>query len=228
MAARGSMVLALTRLLIELERDDVLGVGEGGVDRVLVAHHQPDRDIVGGLVPHRGRTGLDRVFDIDHRRQRLVVDLDELGGVLGLEQRFGDDKGDALAQGAHFADGEDRAQRAVALRSAHILRHDRRESAKTVGRDIRSGENGEHAGRGLGLGGIDALDAGMGVRRHDHDAMALLRQVDVVDKAAAAGNEAWVLEPGYRLTDAELDHAVPPGFVILPAMRGFRKCILAI
>src|SRR5580700_129736 len=50
----------------------------------------------------------------------------------------------------------------------------------------------------------------MGVRRHHHHAVALVRQVDVVDIAAAAGDEAWVFDPGHRLTDAELVHLSPP------------------
>src|SRR5580704_14970266 len=45
------------------------------------------------------------------------------------------------------------------------------------------------------------------MRRHHHYAVALVRQVDVVDIAAAAGDEARVLDPGHRLTDAELVHA---------------------
>ena len=38
----------------------------------------------------------------DHRRQRLVVDLDQLGGVARLRQRLGDDEGDAVADEAHL------------------------------------------------------------------------------------------------------------------------------
>ena len=52
------------------------------------------------------------------------------------------------------------------------------------------------------------LDAGMGVRRHDHDAVALLRQVDIVDIAAAAGDEAGILDPRHGLADAEFGHAL--------------------
>ena len=37
--------------------------------------------------------------------------------------------------------------------------------------------------------------------------MALVRQVDVVDIAAAAGDEAGVLDPGDGLADAEFVHA---------------------
>ena len=52
--------------------------------------------------------------------------------------------------------------------------------------------------------GVDALDARMGVRRHHHDAVALARQGDIVDIAAAPGDEALVLDPADRLADAEL------------------------
>ena len=51
--------------VVELQRDDVLGAGEGGVGRVLVAHHQRERDIVRRLVPDRRRAGLHRVLDRD-------------------------------------------------------------------------------------------------------------------------------------------------------------------
>ena len=47
-------------------------------------------------------------------------------------------------------------------------------------------------------------DARMRMRRHHHDAVALARQGDVVDIAAAPGDEALVLDPADRLADAEL------------------------
>ena len=126
--------------------------------------------------------------------------------------RFGDDEGDALADRAHLVDGEDRARRAKALRPAHVFRHRRRQRAEPVGLDVGAGEHGEHAVGGLGLAGVDPFDAGMGVRRHDHDAVALMRQVEVVDIAAAAGDEARILDPRHGLADAEFLHASPPCF----------------
>ena len=42
------------------------------------------------------------------------------------------------------------------------------------------------------------------MRRHDDDAIGLLRKIDVVDIAAASGDEALILDPPHRLTDAEL------------------------
>ena len=194
------------RVLLSFERHDVLGAGKRRVGRILVAHHQREGDIVRRLVPDHRRAGLHRVLDVDHRRQRLVLDLDQFGGVARLLHRFGDHEGDALADRAHLVGGEDRPQRAKALRAAHVFGHRRRQAAELVGDDIGAGEHGKHAVGGFGLGGIDALDARVGMRRHHHHAVALMRQVDVVDIAAAAGDEARVLDPGHGLTDAELVH----------------------
>ena len=78
-----------------------------------------------------------------------------------------------------------------------------------LGRGIGAGQHAEHAGRGLRLRGIDAPDARMRVRRMTSDAVALVRQVDVVDIATAAGEEALVLDPAHRLTDSEFGHVSP-------------------
>jgi hypothetical protein len=42
------------------------------------------------------------------------------------------------------------------------------------------------------------------MRRHQHDAVALVRQDDVVDKVAAPGDETLVLDPADRLANTEL------------------------
>ena len=195
------------------QRDGVFGAGERGVGRVLAAHHQRERHIVGRLVPNDRRAGLDRILDIDHRRQRLVVDLDQFGGVLRLGQSLGDDEGDALAHGAHLVGGENTALGAKAFRPAHVFGHRGRQPAELIGQHIGAGQNGEHAVGGLGLGGVDALDARMRVRRHDNDGVALQRQVEIVDVTAAAGDEARVFNPRHGLADAKFRiHAIPPRF----------------
>ena len=124
-----------------------------------------------------------------------------------MDEGFGDDESNPVADRAHLVSFENGAQRAVSLRAAHVFGHRRREAAEFVGDHIGAGENGEHAGRRFGLSGVDALDAGVCMRRHDHGAVALLRQVEVVDVTAAAGDEAGILDPGHGLTDAELVHA---------------------
>jgi hypothetical protein len=50
-----------------------------------------------------------------------------------LLRRFSDDEGDAVAHSAHPAGAEERMQRAQSLRTAHVFRHHRHESAELVG-----------------------------------------------------------------------------------------------
>ena len=60
-----------------------------------------------------------RVFGVDvvdDRGQRFVVDVDELGRVLGERAARGDDERDRVADEAHLALGERRARRLRALR----------------------------------------------------------------------------------------------------------------
>jgi hypothetical protein len=51
-----------------------------------------------------------------------------------------------------------------------------------------------------------------------------MRQIEVVDIAAAAGDEARVLDPRYGLTDAEFLHELLPGKRLLfPRLRRGRE-----
>ena len=52
--------------------------------------------------------------------------------------------------------------------------------------EVLGGEHQQHALGLLGLGGVDLLDARMAVRRHDDNAIGLLRQGDVVDDSGRA------------------------------------------
>ena len=90
----------------------MLGLGESGVRRVLVAEHQPEGAIaVVDCLPDLGRALLGGILEIDHRRQRLVLDLDQFGGVARLRQRFGDHEGDPVADIADPVRVEDAAER---------------------------------------------------------------------------------------------------------------------
>ncbi|CAB4880761.1 unannotated protein [freshwater metagenome] len=54
------------------------------------------------------RTGIHGALGIHDRLERLVVDVDELDGVLGDVARLGDDVGDLLALEPHLVGGEHR------------------------------------------------------------------------------------------------------------------------
>ena len=195
--------------VVELELYDVLGIGKRSVGGLLVTHRERDRDVIGCLVPHCRSAGFHRILERDHSRQGFIVYLDQIRGVLRLRQRFRHDKSDAFTDAAHFADGKDRAHRAVSLRTAPILGHERRETTELVVHDVGACQYGDNAVDGLSLGGVDALDPRVRVGRHNHHAIELLRQVHIVDIAAPASDETRILEAGNRLSDAEFFHLLP-------------------
>src|SRR5262249_44110506 len=186
----------------------------------LIPHHQRERDVVRLLVPHRWRARLDRLLDADDRRQGFIVDFDQFGGVTRLRIGFGHDESDAIADRAHLLTFENGAQRAESLGAAHVLRHRRRQTAELVGSNISAGQHCDYARRGFRPRCVDALDAGVRVRRHDDDAVALLRQFEVIDIAAAAGDKSRIFYPGNGLTDTELVHARLLGIFPAPRKRG--------
>src|SRR6516165_8574621 len=61
----------------------------------------------------------------------------------------------------------------------------------------------------------------MGMRRAQHEGIGLTRAVDVVEVAAATGDEAPILDAANRLTDAELLHETLPPIRISEARIGF-------
>ena len=52
------------------------------------------------------RVGRERGDRVDHGRKLLVIDLDQLGGVLGLLERLGHDECDGLADEARLVPRE--------------------------------------------------------------------------------------------------------------------------
>ena len=64
----------------------MVGLGKGGVDRRLVAQLEKEAFIVGTVLPDRRGIRLDGIRGRGYGRQGLVIDLDQLGGVLGLRQ----------------------------------------------------------------------------------------------------------------------------------------------
>src|SRR5207302_1207196 len=90
----------------DADRRDMRGTGEGGCDRFRIAELDGKAQIVLGLVPDPGRARRERSLDRGHRRQRLVGDVDQLGRVLRLARRFGEDEGDTVVDIAAFAGDE--------------------------------------------------------------------------------------------------------------------------
>ena len=102
--------------------------------------------------------------------ERLVIDLDALGGIVGLRQRVGDDSHDRLAAVAHRGACQREARRlhhrGAVARANRPQRPHRRHAVR---RHVGAGEHSHHAGHGLGGRGVDPANACMGVgRAHQH------------------------------------------------------------
>jgi hypothetical protein len=109
------------------------------------------------------RALADGLAQVDGRRALLVVDRDELGGVLRGDQRLGNDHGDRLAHVPHGLAGERGAVRNDELLPAPAGK--RRMLGQVADPLHVSGrEHAEHARHGLGRGGVDRADIGEGVR----------------------------------------------------------------
>ena len=140
----------------------------------------------------RGAVG-NGVAGVDDRRQLLVFDGDQLGGVLRRERRFGDDHGDRLADMHHPLARERRPNRHDQFLAGTA--DDRRLAADTADAlHIVSGEHADHAGRRPRRLGIDARDAGEGVRRAHEMGKNLVRQRHIGDVAAAPADQSVVFD----------------------------------
>ena len=123
-----------------------------------------------------GASGVHRLERIDDDREGLVLDLDQVGGVGGDIAVGGDDEGDLLVLEQDLAVGEHHLD--VAGEGRHPGEIDALE--------VLGGQHREDARHGLGLGGVDLDDAGVGVARAMEVAVQHARQLDVVDVIAFA------------------------------------------
>ena len=189
----------------DVELGDVLGRLDRRVGRLGVAEMPlVDRVLRRDLVDRRRALRLGR---IGHRRQHLVVDLDLLGGVLGLRQRLGHHHRDRIADIAGLARRDRRMRRHLHRRAVLGMDHPAADQiADLVGRKLGAGQHRDHAGHSSRRGDVDLLDPGVRMRRaHEHRA-GLARPADVVGVLALAGDEAEVFLAAHRCADPGRGH----------------------
>ena len=204
----------------EMLAHHVGGARERGVGRGLVAVDLDEADVVLAIVVDARRAGRRGQCRRHHGGQRLVVDHDALGGVGRLVRGLRHHEGDAVADPAHPVGHQRRIARAIhraAVAPLEAARH--RQVAPPRGPPVGAGQHREHAGRGLGRRHVDRADFRMGMGRAQHMAERHAGQRDVVDVAAAATHQAWVLEAGHRLTNSELVHRPTPSAILTHAPR---------
>ena len=120
---------------------------------------------------------------LDHRRQRLVLDLDQLQRVAGAVAVVRHDERDLLALEAHLVRGQ---------HGLHVARQ-RRHPGELQALQVLAGDDGVHLRVLQGGGRVDRDDAGVRERAAQHRAVQHPGQRDVVDVGALAADEARVL-----------------------------------
>ena len=133
-------------------------------------------------------TGVQRVPGVDHGRQRLVVDVDQLQGVPGRVPVVGHHERDLLALEPHLVGGQH------GLGVPGQGRH----PGQPAGRQHGPGDDRPDLGVGLGRGGVHGPDAGVRVRAAQHRAVQHAAELQVVDEAALAPDEPGVLLAPHR------------------------------
>ena len=183
----------------DVARDDGVGLGEGAVGGRLVAG-LPGRArevvaLAGLVVADQRRVGVERLAGVDDRRQRLVLDVDQLQRVVGRVLVGRDHERDLLALEA------DLVAREHGLRVVGDRRHPRQaERLEVLGGDDRGDVGVRERPRR-----VDRDDARVRVRAAQDGAVHHARQPDVVQVGALAADEARVL---LALQAAEADRAL--------------------
>jgi hypothetical protein len=195
-------------------RHDVRRLGEGALHRVGVGDQLPRVGGVGaeGLVDHD--PVAHRVLQVDHRRQRVVVDHHGLEGVGHRSAALAHHHRHDVAGVAGLVE-RDREVLGV----AHVLgdRPRARHGGGPVVAQVGAGEHGLDPGPGQRLRGVDGADAGVGERAADHAEPAGAGDHEVVDVAALAGEELRVLLAHHPGAD-DRAHRLAPGAAAITAL----------
>ncbi len=133
---------------------------------------------------------------VDHRRERLVVDVYQVGGILGDVAVSGDDESDRVADEAHLPIGE-RGQGCRRRPAPHhrvpLLAH----AAVEVG----GREYGVHAGERERRRGVDPNDASAGEGAAYEAGVQHARASDVVDEGPTTCEQACILHSADTCAD---------------------------
>ena len=175
---------------------------EGFLHRLGIAEMVVERDVVRHVVVKLRRAVAHGFFGRGDGGQRFDIEADRFGGVLGLQQRFGDDVSDRVADIADFAFCQRFAERLLHRRAVLVIeRHDafERPIAGEIGSRIDA-EHARHFGRGRR---IDGADHAMGDLAADDHRIGLPEEADVVGIVAFAPQQHGVFAARHRLSDGK-------------------------
>ena len=167
-------------------------VREGGLD-VPVDARPADEGVLGyTVVEERARR---RGARVENRLQGLVVDLDQLGGILGERPALGDDERDRLAG---VADLPAREHGMAGVGDDAVVNAPR---GKRSGVEIAGGQHRDHARLCHRVGGVDHPEPRVRVGAADERDVEEVGELEVVEVDRLAAEEAPVLAAEYGPPD---------------------------
>ena len=107
-----------------------------------VAHFERKANVGRYRIPNTRRTCRNGAEQVDHARQRLIFDLDQLCGVASLRKRFGRRRTPPGRRHAEPLLSKEGAYRPISRWASGVFRHEkRRQTAQTATSDIVAREN---------------------------------------------------------------------------------------
>ena len=189
----------------DVELRDMRGRRECGVDSGLVAKGPCVAVVPRCALVNLCRAGRKRVYAVDDRGKRVVVDVDELRGVLRLMRCLGDDESDHIPHETNLALREHRVRRFLHRRA--VGARDEPPTRQAVdAREIVAREDRDHAGGRFRTRRVDATNRRVRVRRTEEERVRRVRHDHVIRVLASAGEKATVFLPADRLADQRCAH----------------------
>ena len=173
-----------------------------------VAHLLPPlrHDIAPDLVVHDRRPRGDRPLDVDHGRQRLVLDANQVERIVRPIRIVRHHDRHRLPHESHPIPGQHRDAARNGQRGMRRIDGNR----PPDGPQIRRHEDPDHAGRPPRRRRVDRDDARMGMRRPQHRRVQTARHAQIIDELPRPRDEPRILppphgpgpqlEPGLRMT----------------------------
>ena len=208
-------------LVDDFQRNDARGFCECGLRLRLIAEGHLERQVARPVRPDLRRPLFKGRLRADNMRQGFPFDVERLGGVARLVERFRHDESHCVADVPHFV----RRQHRVWRDDHFLARHAGRARQMAEVGEIPSGQDKMHAGNGPRLVRVLDLEARMGMRRAHHHAVQETGRRMVRHIMSMAANEGIVFLADNRLTDAKFHQGIRTK-VIPPAAGGIASAVV--
>ncbi len=165
-----------------------------------------DEEIAGLAAMRERGARTQRRSTIGYRRQQLVIDVDQSGGIFGDGTRLRDHDGDSLADESDFVLGKNDGGNVrwqllgAELKWQPLLRQHRRNVGKR--------EHRVYARQPARRAGVDTANCGVRVRTAHESRLKRARKFEIVDETAATLKERSILETQHSFADCVSLHHI--------------------